>query len=133
MSGIESLVTQVKPGQEPGLQKSSNQFVITVEEPEQKPKSCWSRIFCCGNHGTKTNKSSSSTPSAVEVHHPKVETYVADDNDSDNLTIDIDDVDCRLPNRKYLLPERPPREQYKKTLVLDLDETLVHSSFKVSG
>jgi len=31
---------------------------------------------------------------------------------------------------KYLLPPLPPEEKGKKTLVLDLDETLVHSSFK---
>ena len=28
------------------------------------------------------------------------------------------------------LPDQKPRDQGKKTLVLDLDETLVHSSFK---
>lgn len=32
--------------------------------------------------------------------------------------------------RKYLLPDLPPNQKHKKTLVLDLDETLVHSSFK---
>jgi len=32
--------------------------------------------------------------------------------------------------RQYLLPPLPPLPKHKKTLVLDLDETLVHSSFK---
>lgn len=31
---------------------------------------------------------------------------------------------------KFLLAPLPPEEKHKKTLVLDLDETLVHSSFK---
>lgn len=34
-------------------------------------------------------------------------------------------------SRKYLLPDLPPQDRHKKCLVLDLDETLVHSSFKV--
>lgn len=32
-----------------------------------------------------------------------------------------------------LLPQQLPADRGKKTLVLDLDETLVHSSFKVGG
>jgi RNA polymerase II subunit A small phosphatase-like protein len=32
---------------------------------------------------------------------------------------------------KYLLPPQAPEFKGKKCLVLDLDETLVHSSFKV--
>jgi RNA polymerase II subunit A small phosphatase-like protein len=32
--------------------------------------------------------------------------------------------------QKFLLPPLPPEDVNKKTLVLDLDETLVHSSFK---
>ena len=35
------------------------------------------------------------------------------------------------PEQKWLLPPITPRFQGKKCLVLDLDETLVHSSFKV--
>lgn len=35
------------------------------------------------------------------------------------------------PEQKYLLPPIQPRFKGKKCLVLDLDETLVHSSFKV--
>jgi hypothetical protein len=31
----------------------------------------------------------------------------------------------------YLLPARAEADRHKRTLVLDLDETLVHSSFKV--
>jgi len=36
----------------------------------------------------------------------------------------------RPPPAKCLLPPLPDADKYKKTLVLDLDETLVHSSFK---
>jgi RNA polymerase II subunit A small phosphatase-like protein len=36
------------------------------------------------------------------------------------------------PAQKWLLPPITPQFSGKKCLVLDLDETLVHSSFKVS-
>jgi len=34
---------------------------------------------------------------------------------------------------KYLLPPRKPGEESKKCIIIALDETLVHSSFKVGG
>ena len=33
---------------------------------------------------------------------------------------------------KYLLPPRRPGDEERKCVIIDLDETLVHSSFKVS-
>jgi len=39
-------------------------------------------------------------------------------------------TNLRPPPTKCLLPPLPENERHKKTLVLDLDETLVHSSFK---
>jgi carboxy-terminal domain RNA polymerase II polypeptide A small phosphatase len=38
----------------------------------------------------------------------------------------------QVPQQTFLLPPLEPRMKGKKCLVLDLDETLVHSSFKVS-
>ena len=37
----------------------------------------------------------------------------------------------QLPNEKALLPQIRPADVNKKCLIIDLDETLVHSSFKV--
>lgn len=42
-------------------------------------------------------------------------------------------VDAEQPQQKFLLPPIEPRFKGRKCLVLDLDETLVHSSFKVSS
>lgn len=44
----------------------------------------------------------------------------------------LSDPNLAEPAQKYLLGAIQPRFQGKKCLVLDLDETLVHSSFKVS-
>lgn len=42
-------------------------------------------------------------------------------------------VESPVPEKKWLLPPLRPEFQGKKCLVLDLDETLVHSSFKVAS
>lgn len=49
--------------------------------------------------------------------------------DSNNAMIPAAVPDA--PEQKYLLPPIQPRFKGKKCLVLDLDETLVHSSFKI--
>ncbi|KAK1332600.1 hypothetical protein QTO34_007283 [Cnephaeus nilssonii] len=47
--------------------------------------------------------------------------------------IEIDFLaDTQHPPAKYLLPEVTVLDYGKKCVVIDLDETLVHSSFKVS-
>lgn len=44
----------------------------------------------------------------------------------------VSEHEVSTPSRPYLLPAIRPEFKGKKCLVLDLDETLVHSSFKVS-
>lgn len=48
---------------------------------------------------------------------------------------DLSDLICPplQPPAKYLLPEMIISDYGKKCVVIDLDETLVHSSFKVKG
>jgi len=49
------------------------------------------------------------------------------------ITAEEDDTAvAEQPQQKFLLPPIEPRFKGRKCLVLDLDETLVHSSFKVS-
>jgi len=43
---------------------------------------------------------------------------------------DVQFADCGDTGARYLLPEIPEGQKRRKCLVLDLDETLVHSSFK---
>ena len=43
----------------------------------------------------------------------------------------IGSVFCPLQDCKYLLPSVMHQDMHKKCIVIDLDETLVHSSFKV--
>lgn len=124
MSGIESLVTQVKQGEDPKLQRSNNQYHVTTSEPEQPPKSCWSRLCCGSQKNTKT--ASKPVPSPLQ----KQATPAAYETNNHAVTADAEDNDGRVPGNRYLLGERPPGQRQKKTLVLDLDETLVHTSFK---
>ncbi|KAI1436870.1 HAD-like domain-containing protein [Xylaria sp. CBS 124048] len=53
------------------------------------------------------------------------EELVAAEEEKDTL------VEAEQPEPKYLLPPIEPRLKGRKCLVLDLDETLVHSSFKI--
>jgi len=54
-----------------------------------------------------------------------------EDNDPPNGQQGNESLDIRTNNNQsYLLPELPSGVKRKKCLVLDLDETLVHSSFK---
>lgn len=52
--------------------------------------------------------------------------------DSGNPSEDVVPADAQEDRQSWLLPPIAPRFVGKKCLVLDLDETLVHSSFKVS-
>jgi len=95
--------------------------------PEEAPKRppvrhglCW-KIFCCGP----------CRPSLVK----EVE---ARDRDRDKPTPSPQPRDTELPPQpgrplpqKFLLPPLRPEQSHMKCLVLDLDETLVHSSFKL--
>ena len=46
------------------------------------------------------------------------------------VTSEAEHQEHSKPSKRKILRPQSPRSQGKKTLVLDLDETLVHSSFK---
>jgi len=88
---------------------SANDLITQVKPEEQAPRHglCW-KIFCCG-------LCRSPNPVQQMQQHTPVAPAVTE-----------------LPPQpqKYLLPPLKPENTGMKCLVLDLDETLVHSSFK---
>ncbi|XP_030629554.1 CTD (carboxy-terminal domain, RNA polymerase II, polypeptide A) small phosphatase-like b isoform X2 [Chanos chanos] len=108
-----SIITQVtNPKEEEIL--SSNQEKVSLSNCSLKKKrsrSIFSSLFCCFRsyhvEPPATNNNTSTLPPPVEENGapPK-------------------------PPTKYLLPEMKISDYGKKCVVIDLDETLVHSSFK---
>jgi len=93
-----------------------------VPSPEVKQKKgFWAAICCCCGGGQQ--------PAPAQ---PIKNNQTMGSNDSSGQTQvqPAAPVDVAPPTQKFLLPTLLPEEAKKKTLVLDLDETLVHSSFK---
>jgi len=126
----EHLVTQVHQDDDPAKQKAALDEAKRLADEKKRPptptetkaiekkgekddeerSSCW-RIFCC--FGRRSRR----PPVTPLPEIPVVSTPAEPPKQPE-------------PEQKWLLG--PPREDHKgrKTLVLDLDETLVHSSFK---
>jgi len=145
MSGISSLVTQVS---------NPNEFPNppTDEEEDKDPpvvhesKGCLESVFCCFSwcwsrpkHGQTAGgsgaKQESAPPNplpptpvppqpAPPTPPPQPDQPLPSQND-----VQVDQKEFQQPPVK-LLGDLHPDDTHKKTLVLDLDETLVHSSFK---
>jgi len=92
-------------------------------EAKQK-KGFWQTICCC------CCGSSSSQPVKPVVEAKQPEAIPASQNGNAAVPAATDPAAAAPPAQKFLLPVLGPDEPKKKTLVLDLDETLVHSSFK---
>uniref|UniRef100_A0A7N6BHV5 Mitochondrial import inner membrane translocase subunit TIM50 n=1 Tax=Anabas testudineus TaxID=64144 RepID=A0A7N6BHV5_ANATE len=108
-----SIITQVSNPKEEEVisfnQEKASQSNSSLKK--QRSRSIFSTFFCCfRNYNVEppaTNTNTSSLPPPVEENGspPK-------------------------PSAKYLLPEMKISDYGKKCVVIDLDETLVHSSFK---
>jgi len=87
----------------------------------QHKKGFWAAICCCCGDGQQ--------PAPVQ---PIKSSQPAGSSDGTQLQASsaTAPVDVSPPTQKFLLSALLPEESKKKTLVLDLDETLVHSSFK---
>ncbi|KAK2868684.1 hypothetical protein Q7C36_000555 [Tachysurus vachellii] len=121
-----SIITQVtNPKEEESL--SSNPEKVSLSSSSLKKKthrSLFSSFFCCLRSyeadppASTNNNTSSPLPPPVEENGapPKCE--------------QAEVIPVPGPPEKYLLPEVNINDYGKKCVVIDLDETLVHSSFK---
>ncbi|KAI0212942.1 CTD small phosphatase-like protein [Lamellibrachia satsuma] len=113
-----SIITQVSRDDEPlntsaALEKSS---LATPSVKKPRGRGFLSSFFCC--FGSNSSSHQNSTPSS-----PITPTPVPTTDDTSNGTLS-------KPTQKYLLGPPRTHEMNKKCVVIDLDETLVHSSFK---
>ncbi|KAK3513945.1 hypothetical protein QTP70_032815 [Hemibagrus guttatus] len=146
-----SIITQVtNPKEEEIL--SSNPEKVSLSSSSLKKKShrsLFSSFFCCLRSyeadppASTNNNTSSPLPPSVEENGapPKVRaeyTHTHSDTCEQAEVIPVPGV-CitpflflmlECPPEKYLLPEVNINDYGKKCVVIDLDETLVHSSFK---
>jgi len=110
-----------KPAGPPGQDSKNDQ-----KKPAQR--SCWYRYFCCccapkepeqkaQPLPTQTTQQAPAKKPPATIGHPDKPAGYVPPNPPPGLA-------------KFLLPPLRPEQKHKKCLVLDLDETLVHSSFK---
>lgn len=118
----EVLVTQVKqPGTDLGNRQGHQ--LAPNRKPIKKGWCCFSKIFCCAClcpppqeqilHSNNVSLNTQHSSPVTTIHH-KAEHHQP----------------ARPMPQKFLLPPLRPPDANMKTMVLDLDETLVHSSFK---
>lgn len=93
------------------LLKSNFQFIVAADEdvrPKVQKRGFFESILCCWRK-SRTKTSQNGTPIDGTTTPPPLQGH-----------------------QKYLLPQIRHTDIHKKCMVIDLDETLVHSSFKVS-
>jgi RNA polymerase II subunit A small phosphatase-like protein len=91
-----------------------------AHETKQK-RGFWASLCCC------------CCPSSPPASSPPQSTVTPSQSDSTpppQTSSTSTPTTIAANTQKFLLPPLPPEDVNKKTLVLDLDETLVHSSFK---
>jgi len=132
---MDKLVTQVSHDQDPAKaaelarlqaaelskkKKDSSpapQEKVEKKYEEEQGSCCW-RFFCCCFHRSKPAKSQPDPLKPEPGPHTPSPPKPEPDPQPDNK------------NQKFLMSPLPPEMKGRKTLVLDLDETLVHSSFR---
>lgn len=102
-----SIITQVSRDDEQQLNSSyPNEKVNNVDRLKPPNRGFLETLFCCWRNG-RTKSNSSGTPNDGSITPPPIQ-----------------------GQPRYLLPQVRPSDLYRKCMVIDLDETLVHSSFK---
>jgi len=139
-----TLVTQVSQDQDPAKQaelarlqaaelakkkkESSPPPQQQQVENKDEPGCCW-RFFCCARKPKQTTKPSGGPPTQpVDTTQPQTQTTST--SPSDQTQTNDNSQQLQNKNQKFLMGPLPPEMKGRKTLVLDLDETLVHSSFR---
>jgi len=136
---MDKLVTQVSHDQDPAkaaelarlqaaeLAKKKKDAPVQQEKVENKYEQdqgncCW-RFFCCCFQRSKPAKSN---PPSTPIPAPGPEPSPSPKGDP---SVDPQQG-AKNRNQKFLMSPLPSEMKGRKTLVLDLDETLVHSSFR---
>ncbi|XP_053569747.1 LOW QUALITY PROTEIN: CTD small phosphatase-like protein [Bombina bombina] len=119
-----SIITQVTNPKEEGILSCAQEKVshCNISLKKQRNRSIFSSLFCCFRsynvEPPTSNNNSSPLPPLVEEN--------GGIQKGDQAQI----IPISSPPTKYLLPELNVSDYGKKCVVIDLDETLVHSSFK---
>ncbi|XP_054935982.1 CTD small phosphatase-like protein [Physeter macrocephalus] len=104
------------------LPSSSSQCNVSLKK--QRSRSILSSVFCCfRDYNVEAPPGSS----------PGVLPPLVEENGGLQKGDQRQIIPIPSPPAKYLLPEVTVLDYGKKCVVIDLDETLVHSSFKVTG
>lgn len=138
MAGIEQLVTQVKQSDQDEIQLSNKGGASNNQSySDASGDSSWwfvRWVCCCFKSSSTANKSHAPVPLPVTNT-----SSFPNKNSSASTSQSVAVANTATSSRaneyaaafpKYLLPTLNPKTTPKKCLVLDLDETLVHSSFK---
>ncbi|XP_041964561.1 CTD (carboxy-terminal domain, RNA polymerase II, polypeptide A) small phosphatase-like b isoform X3 [Alosa sapidissima] len=121
-----SIITQVTNPKEEEILSSTQEKVSLSNSSlkKQRSRSIFSSLFCCFRsynvEPPATNNNTSALPPPVE------------ENGAPPKCAQVEVISIPSPPAKYLLPEVNINDYDKKCVVIDLDETLVHSSFKAS-
>ncbi|XP_010890150.1 CTD small phosphatase-like protein isoform X2 [Esox lucius] len=119
-----SIITQVSNPKEEEI-ISFNQEKVSqsnVSLKKQRSRGIFSNFLCCfRNYNVEPPVSNNTTTS---LPPPPEENGSPPKSDQDEV------IPIPIPPAKYLLPEMNISDYGKKCVVIDLDETLVHSSFK---
>lgn len=131
MSSVEDLITQVSSSEDDVhlSQPVAHDHKADQQPPPPPPKKscCWRWFCCCCTCCLPKAPPPQQPPQLQNQAQPQKAAPPAD-----TKTKPAQPVPATPPHplTKYLLAPLPPEQKGKKTLVLDLDETLVHSSFK---
>lgn len=116
---MDSIITQVSREDEQ-LNAFANEKVNTEENVKPPKRRVWETLFCCWRQRsvTITRRSKTQQNGTVDTQYQVHQTIGQASGLSSN------------GQNRYLLPQVRHQDMHRKCMVIDLDETLVHSSFK---